>query len=113
MKFYIHIETGQLPMSTYIRIFNGLIMASSLYRKFYVHIETSLMFMCTYISILNGLTMASSLYRKFYVPIDTCLMLMSIYIRYKSPYDIIIIFLCSQRDKSDFYVHIHQDFLVC
>ena len=39
-KFYVHIETKLLLMSTYKRIFNDFTMVSYMYRKFYVHIET-------------------------------------------------------------------------
>ena len=92
---YVYIETSLKLMSTYIRLFKGLTMKSSLYEvlcphrdksdvyvhihqdfhrfdngviivyEVYVHIETSLMFMSTYIRIFNGLTMALSFYRSF------------------------------------------------
>ena len=78
-----------------------------------VYIETSLKLMSTYIRLFKGLTMKSSLYEVLCPHRDKS----DVYVHIHQDFQrfdngVIIVYevLCPHRDKSDAYVHIHQDF---
>ena len=79
----------------------------------YVYIETSLKLMSTYIRLFKGLTMKSSLYEVLCPHRDKSDVYVHIhqdFHRFDNGVIIVYEVLCPHRDKSDAYVHIHQDF---